>query len=68
VTVTELLVTAKLPAANLVASGYGEFAPIADNRTETGRRQNRRIEIVLLPDIDELTVLEDAPPEPAAAG
>ena len=66
VTVTELLVTAKLPPENLVASGYGEFAPIADNRTETGRTKNRRIEIVLLPDIDELTVLEQEPAEPAA--
>lgn len=59
VTVTELLVTAKLPPKNLVASGYGEFSPIADNRTESGRQKNRRIEIVLLPDIDELTVLEE---------
>jgi chemotaxis protein MotB len=67
VTVTELLVTAKLPATSLVASGYGEFAPIADNRTETGRTKNRRIEIVLLPDIDELTVLEEEPPAAAAA-
>lgn len=68
VTVTELLVTAKLKPENLVASGYGEFAPIADNRSETGRKQNRRIEIVLLPDIDELTVLEETPPKEPAEG
>lgn len=59
VTVTELLVTAKIDPKNLVAAGYGEFAPIAGNDSERGRKQNRRIEIVLLPNIDELTVLDE---------
>lgn len=59
VTVTELLVMAKIDPKNLVAAGYGEFAPITGNGDERGRKQNRRIEIVLLPNIDELTVLDD---------
>jgi chemotaxis protein MotB len=33
----------------LVASGRGEFQPIADNDTSEGRSLNRRIEIVLAP-------------------
>lgn len=36
------------PREKLVAVGYGEFNPIADNSTEDGRSQNRRTDIVLL--------------------
>jgi chemotaxis protein MotB len=61
-TVTELLVTAKINPKNLVAAGYGEFAPIATNASEGGRKQNRRIEIVLLPDLDELPEIAGQPP------
>jgi len=59
VNVTELLVTAKINPKNLVASGYGEFAPIASNYNENGRKKNRRIELVLLPNIEELTAFDD---------
>ena len=33
----------------LVATGYGEYHPVASNDTPEGRAQNRRIEIVLVP-------------------
>jgi len=52
---------AKVDPRRLGALGYGEFHPIADNSTPEGRAQNRRIEIVVLP--EELSV----PPQPGAA-
>ena len=34
----------------LMAVGYGEYRPIADNSTEEGRSKNRRIDIIVLSD------------------
>jgi len=36
-----------LPTERLTANGYGESRPRATNDTESGRRQNRRIEVAL---------------------
>lgn len=35
-----------LDADKLVARGYGESRPVADNETEEGRYQNRRVELI----------------------
>jgi chemotaxis protein MotB len=40
---------ANVPGERLVASGYGEFHPVASNKSSTGRARNRRIEILLTP-------------------
>ncbi|HVY49359.1 MAG TPA: OmpA family protein [Minicystis sp.] len=53
VNVTKLLVEKGVDPKELSAAGYGEFAPVADNGTTDGRAKNRRIEIVLLPTVDE---------------
>lgn len=33
----------------VAAIGYGEYRPVASNDTNSGKRQNRRVEIVILP-------------------
>jgi chemotaxis protein MotB len=60
VTVTKYLVDQGAKPTNLSAAGYGEFDPVADNGTEAGRQQNRRIEIVLQPNVSELPQLPDS--------
>lgn len=54
VEVVRYLIQQKMEPKSLVAAGYGEFAPIATNDTNEHRAQNRRIEIVLLPEITPL--------------
>lgn len=48
--VARLFADAGVPAVQVFFQGSGETQPIADNRTETGRARNRRVEIVDLPD------------------
>jgi chemotaxis protein MotB len=57
--VARFLVEAKMKPENIVAAGYGEFDPIAKNASPEGRRENRRIELILLPDLSELPMLPE---------
>ena len=41
----------------LSAAGYGEFDAVASNDSEAGKRRNRRTEISLVPNIDELVAV-----------
>ena len=43
-----LLERGAIDPADLSAAGYAEFHPAADNATEPGRTQNRRVDIILL--------------------
>lgn len=52
--VTRFLIEKGMPSENLGAAGYGEFDPAHDNKKKAGRRKNRRIELVLEPDLSEL--------------
>ena len=40
----------KIDPTRLVVVGYGDSAPVADNRTQAGRAKNRRVEILVYKD------------------
>jgi chemotaxis protein MotB len=60
VTVTEFLASSGVNPSRLTAAGYSEYDPIRPNATEAGRSENRRIEIVLLPNVNEISGLAKA--------
>lgn len=43
----------RIPTYRLIATGYGETRPIASNETESGRERNRRIDIVIRPNLEQ---------------
>lgn len=54
VNVARFLITQEVPANRISAAGYADTQPVASNESDEGRAQNRRIEIVLVPNLDEL--------------
>ncbi len=54
VEVVKFMSQAGMAAKRLSAAGYADQMPVADNASDDGRRQNRRIEIVVVPNIEEL--------------
>jgi chemotaxis protein MotB len=50
--VVKLLVERGVSPTLVSGAAYGEFQPVATNETEEGQRLNRRIEIVMLPNLD----------------
>lgn len=54
VNVTKLLTTSGMGADRVSATAYAETQPVESNETKEGRALNRRIEIALLPNLDEL--------------
>lgn len=42
----------RIPSYRLIATGYGETRPVASNETESGRAKNRRIDIVIRPELE----------------
>ncbi|WP_277028976.1 OmpA family protein [Thermaurantimonas aggregans] len=68
--VKDYLVNKGINPQRIIAVGYGETRPVADNRTDEGRRKNRRVEVTI---IDRRAVLagtddlkEEKPMEQAA--
>jgi len=63
VEVLKVLVDSKVKAGNLSAAGYGEFDPVAANDTTENKQKNRRIEITLVPNLEEFVKLPERTPE-----
>ena len=42
----------RIPSYRLIATGFGETNPVANNETESGRARNRRIDIIIKPNLD----------------
>lgn len=58
--VTEILVGEnKVDPKRVTAAGHGEFFPVETNDTPEGRSKNRRIEVVLSPDLREIFKILD---------
>jgi len=62
VAVVKLLVEKGVKADSLSAAGYAEFDPTQSNGTDKGRAKNRRIEVVLVPNIEELVKMPELKP------
>lgn len=63
VTVVRFLQGEGVDPRRLAAAGYSEFDALADNDTPDSRALNRRIEVVVLPRIDELPQIDISEPQ-----
>ncbi|MCR9142978.1 MAG: OmpA family protein [bacterium] len=54
ITVVRTMIDTGLAPERVSAAGYGDTRPVGDNETQDGRAQNRRIEIVIVPDLSGL--------------
>jgi chemotaxis protein MotB len=53
-----------LPAKSWSPAGYGDTDPIASNDTPEGRQKNRRVELVLMPNVEEMLDLQSLVSKP----
>ncbi len=49
--VADYLVTRSVDRSRMLVQGMGFDQPVADNTTEQGRSQNRRVELTILPKV-----------------
>jgi len=59
--VREYLISRGVPEQQLTSRGYGETQPVADNRTEEGRAQNRRVVMNVLENPGDVDVTVEPP-------
>lgn len=52
--IVDILTDEGVDPARITAAGRGEYSPVAENTTQEGKSLNRRTEIILTPQLDEL--------------
>lgn len=58
--IVRILIANQVNPSRVTAAGRGEFSPIGDNSTSEGKSKNRRIEVILAPNLDAINnLLED---------
>jgi chemotaxis protein MotB len=60
VEVVDFMMASGLDAKRLSAAGYADQSPVAPNDTVENKAKNRRIEITLVPNLDDLPPIDDA--------
>jgi chemotaxis protein MotB len=71
ISVVNVMIEKGMPPERVSAVSYGDTTPIAQNNSDKGKAQNRRIEIVLVPDLsqlpgfDELQQISASPASPS---
>lgn len=58
--ITKILTDAGVSANQITASGKGEYSPLASNDTPQNKQKNRRTEIIITPNLDELFKILEA--------
>ncbi len=66
--VQSLQTTYSVDPKRLTAGGRGEYNPIADNSTPTGKAQNRRTQIIITPKLDQFMDLIGKAPDAQTPG
>jgi len=66
VAVEQILETSGLDPRHLAVAGYAQYDPVESNGSGNGRAENRRIEIVIMPNLDELPKIPDDLLQPAS--
>jgi chemotaxis protein MotB len=64
--VVNFMIKSGMEPNRLSATGYGEYDPVAANDTPADKAQNRRIEIVIMPNLDELPKVQAEMPKSAS--
>lgn len=62
VEVLNLMIGDGMEPQRVSAAGYGSYDPVASNSSVEGKAQNRRIEVTLMPNLDELPKFDEQMP------